>query len=228
MTFLLPVPGCPTGYLGPGGALLGPELEHCTGGAAAYIDRLVFHSHIYQTPTCQITYQTGAYDPEGLLGCLTSIVICYLGVHCGRIFVMFRKTGKKLQLFLHLAACGAILCGIAAGLAGVSQNDGIIPVAKNIWSLSFVLVMAGFGFWFLAFAHQIIDIRKWWNGSPFLQIGQNSIAIYVSHEIMGSYWPFQWDFAPYHGASLFCSLTGVSLWVTIAYYCWSIDFFIKI
>ena len=48
VTFLLPVPGCPTGYLGPGGAMLGPELEHCTGGAAGYIDRLVFHSHIYQ------------------------------------------------------------------------------------------------------------------------------------------------------------------------------------
>ncbi len=54
ITFLLPVPGCPTGYIGPGGLSLGPELASCTGGAARYIDLLVFgEAHIYQTPTAQ-------------------------------------------------------------------------------------------------------------------------------------------------------------------------------
>jgi|JI10StandDraft_1071094.scaffolds.fasta_scaffold1939766_1 heparan-alpha-glucosaminide N-acetyltransferase len=55
ITFLLPVPGCPTGYIGPGGLSLGPELAACTGGAARYIDLLVFgEAHIYQTPTAQV------------------------------------------------------------------------------------------------------------------------------------------------------------------------------
>ena len=225
VTFLLPVPGCPTGYLGPGGKLL--NLYECTGGAAGYIDRLVFGSHIYLTPTCQITYQTTAYDPEGLLGCLTSIFITYLGVHCGRIFVAYRKTNHKL-LYLNLLICGAVLSAIGGALCGFSQNDGVIPVAKNLWSLSFVLVMGGTGFLFLALFHQIIDVRSWWNGAPFRYMGMNSIAIYCSHEIMGAYFPFQWDFANTHGASLLCSLVGVSLWVLIAYYMHVIKFYVKI
>lgn len=225
VSFLLPVPGCPTGYLGPGGSEL--DLYGCTGGAAGYIDRLVFGIHIYQTPTCQTTYQTGAYDPEGLLGCLTSIFITYLGVHAGRLFVAYRKNNHKL-LYVNLLVCGAILSAIGGALCGFSQNDGVIPVAKNLWSLSFVLVMGGTGHIFLAVFHFIIDGRSWWSGAPFRQMGMNSIAIYVSHEIMGSYFPFQWDFANTHGASLLCSLVGVSLWVCISYYMYWIDFFVKI
>ena len=50
ITFLLPVPGGPTGYLGPGGSLgdMG-AFVNCTGGAARYVDILVFGDrHIYQ------------------------------------------------------------------------------------------------------------------------------------------------------------------------------------
>jgi len=89
ITFLLPVPGCPRGYLGPGGPLVkNGALANatCTGGAAGYIDRKVFgERHIYDGPTCRLMYHTGSYDPEGLLGCLTSIVLCYFGVQLGRI-----------------------------------------------------------------------------------------------------------------------------------------------
>ena len=85
---------------------------------------------------------------------------------------------SDLLLFVHLTICGAVLCAIAAGLCGFSQNDGVIPVAKNLWSLSFVLVMAGTGFWFLALAHQLIDLRQWWNGMPFVAMGKNRFDCY--------------------------------------------------
>jgi heparan-alpha-glucosaminide N-acetyltransferase len=47
LQYLLPVPGCPTGYTGPAGlsgqgALLGAE---CAGGAHGYVDRLLFGEH---------------------------------------------------------------------------------------------------------------------------------------------------------------------------------------
>lgn len=38
LTFCLPVPGCPTGYLGPGGLHNNSSHPNCTGGAATYID----------------------------------------------------------------------------------------------------------------------------------------------------------------------------------------------
>ncbi len=49
LTFLLPVPGCPTGYLGPGGIQDGGRYFNCTGGAAGHIDLAIFGpNHIYQ------------------------------------------------------------------------------------------------------------------------------------------------------------------------------------
>ena len=37
VTYLLPVPDCPTGYVGPGGIAEDGKYEKCIGGAAAYI-----------------------------------------------------------------------------------------------------------------------------------------------------------------------------------------------
>jgi heparan-alpha-glucosaminide N-acetyltransferase len=39
ITFGMPVPGCPTGYIGPGGIGDYGLYPNCTGGAAGYIDR---------------------------------------------------------------------------------------------------------------------------------------------------------------------------------------------
>jgi heparan-alpha-glucosaminide N-acetyltransferase len=43
------------------------QFKNCTGGAAGYIDKLVFGTdHIYQHPTAQKWYFTEEpYDPEG-------------------------------------------------------------------------------------------------------------------------------------------------------------------
>lgn len=44
------------GYLGPGGLTAYSKYPNCTGGAAAYIDRLVLGTaHIYQWPTCRVS-----------------------------------------------------------------------------------------------------------------------------------------------------------------------------
>ncbi|CAL4203893.1 unnamed protein product, partial [Meganyctiphanes norvegica] len=77
LTFLLPVPGCPKGYLGPGGLHEGGKFFNCTGGAAGYIDKLILgRQHVYPHPTCKTIYDsTEPYDPEGILGVLTSCFI---------------------------------------------------------------------------------------------------------------------------------------------------------
>ncbi|MPC43708.1 Heparan-alpha-glucosaminide N-acetyltransferase [Portunus trituberculatus] len=77
LTFGLPVPGCPMGYLGPGGLHEWGMNRGCTGGAAGYIDRVVVgRSHVYSHPTCVTIYASNTpYDPEGLLGALTSVLM---------------------------------------------------------------------------------------------------------------------------------------------------------
>lgn len=68
ITFLLEVPGCGRGYLGPGGLHELGHYSNCTGGAAGYIDRVVFGEHMYKKPTCQVVYENVVYyDPEGKL-----------------------------------------------------------------------------------------------------------------------------------------------------------------
>lgn len=43
------------GYLGPGGLAEQGKYQNCTGGAAGYIDRLVFgNNHMYGHPTCKV------------------------------------------------------------------------------------------------------------------------------------------------------------------------------
>lgn len=72
ITFFLPVldADCPVGYIGPAGlASNGKYPAECIGGAAGYIDRwMLTTKHIYNWPTARAVYQSGPYDPEGILG----------------------------------------------------------------------------------------------------------------------------------------------------------------
>lgn len=65
ITFFLPVPGCPKGYLGPGGLYNGSSNVNCTGGAAGYIDRLVFGKNHMYSGTAKPIYESLPFDPEG-------------------------------------------------------------------------------------------------------------------------------------------------------------------
>ncbi|KPP74953.1 hypothetical protein Z043_105843 [Scleropages formosus] len=62
LTFLLPVPGCPRGYLGAGGISDNGMYPNCSGGAAGYIDRWLFGQHIYKYPTFKSPSRPGSYS----------------------------------------------------------------------------------------------------------------------------------------------------------------------
>jgi hypothetical protein len=69
-----------------------------------------------------------------------------------------RATCVGLQgLYARWLACGIVLCAVAAVLCFGQQNGGWIPVNKNLWSLSFVLLLAGFAFIALTMLHVIVD-----------------------------------------------------------------------
>lgn len=120
VTYLLPVPGCPTGYTGPGGLSENGENYDCIGGAAGYIDRkLLGEKHLYNWPTAYDVYYRYEdepngipYDPEGILGTLTSIFMVYLGLQAGKCFDIFKEPKK---IILHLLGL-AFVYGIAGML----------------------------------------------------------------------------------------------------------------
>ena len=53
-----------------------------------------------------------------------------------------------------------VLIAIAGGLCGFEQFEGPIPINKNLWTLSFVCLMGGWGFLVLGALYAIIDHFK--------------------------------------------------------------------
>ncbi|XP_057553051.1 heparan-alpha-glucosaminide N-acetyltransferase [Hippopotamus amphibius kiboko] len=230
LTFFLPVPGCPTGYLGPGG--LGDWGKHpnCTGGAAGYVDRLLLgDQHLYQHPSAAVLYHTEvAYDPEGILGTINSIVMAYLGVQAGKILLYYKDQTKGI--LIRFAAWGCFLGLISVALTKASENEGFIPVNKNLWSVSYVTTLSSFAFFILLVLYPVVDVKGLWTGTPFFYPGMNSILVYVGHEVFADYFPFRWRLrdAQSHAEHLVQNTVATALWVLIAYILYKKKVFWKI
>ncbi|XP_052783021.1 heparan-alpha-glucosaminide N-acetyltransferase-like [Mya arenaria] len=223
LTFAIKVPGCPKGYLGPGGWANdagGHNVSNCTGGAAMYIDHKVFGTaHIYQHPTCKEIYNTTvAHDPEGLLGTLTSCLMCFLGLQAGKILRMFPDWKSRVKRFL---IWGFILGVIATILCKGEKNDGFIPINKNLWSLSFVICLSSFAFFLFAFCYVTIDVYKVWSGAPFYYPGMNAILLYLGHEIISQPVARYLNLGsrpPSHDLYLPINCLDTAVWVLLAYF----------
>ena len=232
-----------SGYIGPGGISQQGNHFGCTGGAANYLDHKLFgDKHIYNTGcfpcATYMDYNIGSmkcssvrhHDPEGFLGVLNSIILCWLGVVAGRIVVIGNKTGNKKFVSLAMSALGGFLCLLTAVLCGFRQFGGPIPINKNLWSTSFIFLMAGTGTLLLLILQVVVDWKRYWSGKPFIFVGMNSILYYSMHEIMQNYVPFSapGDAAPTHAAAIISVLIGVTTNVTIVYWLYRNGLFLKI
>ncbi|XP_047458205.1 heparan-alpha-glucosaminide N-acetyltransferase isoform X2 [Mugil cephalus] len=229
ITFLMPVPNCPTGYLGAGGIGDHGLYPNCTGGAAGYIDRRMFGDNMYRYPTCKEMYHTTQpFDPEGVLGTINSIVMGFLGMQAGKILIFYK--GTNIRILCRFLVWAVILGISAAILTKCTRDGGFIPVNKNLWSLSFVMCTGCFSFVLLGAMYLVIDVKDWWGGQPFIYPGMNSIFVYVGHSLLGFYFPFSWEmhFQDSHWEWLFQSLWGTTLWVLAAYFLYWKKFFLKI
>ncbi|KAG8454409.1 hypothetical protein GDO86_000870 [Hymenochirus boettgeri] len=172
LTLLLKVPGCPLGYLGPGGIGDFGKFPNCTGGAAGFIDRLILGGdHIYQHPSSNVIYKTTMpYDPEGLLGTINSVVIAFFGLQAGKILVFHKAQHKHVlcKFFMWSIIMGAV----SAILTRCSTNEGFIPVNKNLWSISYITTLSCFAFLLLMLMYFLVDVKKIWSGAPFYYPGK--------------------------------------------------------
>ena len=75
--------------------------------------------------------------------------------------------------------------------AAVKKEGGFIPVSKNLWSPSFILLLAGFGHLNLALLFNIVDVAKAWSGAPFRYVGKNSLATYMTSELLSDQFPLK-------------------------------------
>ncbi|XP_038639149.1 heparan-alpha-glucosaminide N-acetyltransferase isoform X1 [Scyliorhinus canicula] len=230
LTFLLPVPGCPRGYLGAGGIGDDGKFPNCTGGAAGYIDKwLLGANHIYGYPTCKELYHTTEpFDPEGVLGTINSVLMAFIGLQAGKIILAYRPS--NLSILKRFLIWAVLLGFISAVLTKCGREEGFIPVNKNLWSLSFITTTGCFSFILLGLMYYVIDVKEWWGGEPFIFLGMNSIFVYVGHSVLGWYFPFSWQMKHEntHAERLLQDLVGTAIWVLIAYMLYRKKFFLKI
>lgn len=113
-------------------------------------------------------------------------------------------------LLVRWVVWGLLLGALGGGLCGFSQNDGLIPINKNMWSPTFVLCMSSVATLSSACAategvsmlarhfspppsasvalfYVCVDMfpGRVWSGSPFVYPGMNSITIYTVSELLG-------------------------------------------
>ena len=147
---------------------------------------------------------TTLHDPEGILGHLTSCYLTYLGLQAGKWFSYYPNFKEKKQFRLlagHFIA-GALIIGTigtilaTAGseyLNGELIKEAIMPINKNLWSVSFVMVTGAMGYCMLFGLFLLTDYWQLWNGAPFYYAGRNSILIYLLHSLVGGRIPLDWE-----------------------------------
>ncbi|XP_059617589.1 heparan-alpha-glucosaminide N-acetyltransferase-like [Phlebotomus argentipes] len=195
VSFFLPVPGCGSGYLGPGGRHDYGKFRDCPGGATGYIDKLILgENHISEYASTTAVYESKPIDSENLFGTVLSVVHAFLGVQCGMTLLVYNHWRAKVQRWMLWGVTAGLLGGL---LCGFSRDEGWIPINQVMWSLSYVLVTTSFAYLTFSLLYVLVDVpvvakRLGWGGGPFYFVGMNTILIFIGDEICHSMLPFHW------------------------------------
>ncbi len=138
------------------------------GNIGAAIDRRLFGPHLYRG---------GRWDPEGLLSSVPAIATTLLGVLTGLWLQTSETIERKVAV---LAAAGSVL--VITGQVW----DRWLPINKNLWTSSYVLLTGGAAAVVVAACVYLIDIRGWRRWSyPLVVFGMNAITLFVVSGLIG-------------------------------------------
>ncbi len=134
------------------------------GNVVSWFDRQFLPGHLYR----------GIHDPEGILATIGAVGTALMGALAG----WWLKRGKPNGV---LKAVGLFLAGaLAVGGGHIWSSAGDLPLNKNLWTSSFVLVTGGLSLALLGIFYLLVDV---WRLKPvfffFIVIGMNPITIYL-------------------------------------------------
>jgi len=218
------VPGCGRGQVG------------TTCNAPQYIDSQVLTpNHMYGNPTCLKSDPPCPYfDPEGILTTIGAVTSTFFGVYYALIIEYYTDTPSRYLRWIPLSVT-LIIIGL------ILDYTGAIPFNKNLYSLSYIVFMAGCSGAMLCVCYFIIDIQKFdLPLRPFIWLGMNSIFIYVGSEAF-LYFPLYqliWNnetlydllFDPINSPlkKFFWAFSFANFWVAVAYFLYKRKIFIKL
>ncbi|HMI68147.1 MAG TPA: hypothetical protein VK517_19030 [Cyclobacteriaceae bacterium] len=139
------------------------------GNAGSKLDTLLLgDNHLYHGEGI-------AFEPEGILSTLPSIVNVILGYIAGR-FV--QQKGNSYETIAKLMIAGAILAFTAYCW------DLIFPINKKLWTSSFVLFTVGLDLVVLGILLYVIEILNYRRWTYFFEVfGKNTLFIYLVSEL---------------------------------------------
>jgi predicted acyltransferase len=156
------------------------------------------------------------YDPEGLLSTLPTIAEALIGTLVGdylRRALPPIDAAKRMALAAGAMIAGGLLWGL------------VFPIAKNLWTSSFVLLTSGIALLLLAGFHARFDRRdaSLAKGGLLGSFGRNAIAAYALHEVASILlladalqWPFR-QLAPVTGTQI-AALAPVLLFTALVWW----------
>lgn len=148
---LYPVPGCGAGSL----------TVDCN--FARYVDSLALSGHMWRA--------TKVWDPEGIVSTLPAISTVLFGILAGHLLRHCREHAARLKW---LFAGGVALLAVAHVMALW------MPFNKNIWTTSYVFLMAGLAMLLFGAWYWLADVRGLGRWFRFFEIfGTNAILMFV-------------------------------------------------
>ncbi len=156
--------------LGYWGLLLGFGDLSLENNAVRHLDRFLFgDTHLYHGDGL-------AFDPEGLLSTLPSLVTFLMGYLVGQ-FVGTENDKSLIIKYLSITAAALILGGVIWDMA--------LPINKKLWTSSYVLFAGGLSLWIFAIVYYVADVLKYQNWAKFFVVfGTNAILAYLISEYL--------------------------------------------
>ena len=143
------------------------------GNISGWLDRTVLPGRILER-------YYGFGDNEGLLSTLGALATTLIGTLAGDwLRADVRAAGGAWR-----KVGGLALAGVVCLVAGWAWSPWL-PVIKNLWTSSFVLVSGGWCLLLLALSHALVDVRGWHRPAFFFTIiGVNAITIYCAQRVV--------------------------------------------
>jgi predicted acyltransferase len=140
------------------------------GNAGQKLDLILFgDSHLYHG-------EGVAFDPEGLLSTMPSLVTYLIGYLIGSFI---GQTADKEKIIKQLS-----YAGVALIIGGLLWNFGF-PINKKLWTSSYVLLAGGLSTLIFTLCYYLIDFKGINNWTSFFKIfGTNAILAYMVSELL--------------------------------------------
>ncbi|HTI59440.1 acyltransferase family protein [Mucilaginibacter sp.] len=140
--------------------------------AGTYLDKWVLgDAHLYHG-------EGVAFDPEGILSTIPSIVNVIIGFYAGKFI---QEKGKGYETISRLILTGCLFIFIAICW------DAVFPINKKLWTSSFVFITTGIDLVIISFLIFIVEIKEWraanWPNF-FTVVGKNPLFVYIVSELI--------------------------------------------